>query len=558
VRAVSRDRSIRRTWLAFFLYCVGEIATWLAITVYAFARGGATEAGVVALVQLVPATLVAPFASVLADRLHREPALRVGYGLQAITTGATALAIGVDAPALAVYALATAVACAMTMTRPVHFALLPDLADDPESLTVAIAGATTAEALAHLIGPLLAGVLLAVSGPDVVFAVAALGAAASLLLTLRLRHHGADWEPTDAAEIIAESPETVSRMLAQRGVVYLTLLVGARYVLIGMLDVLLIDLAVNGLGATESFSGPLLAACGVGALLGAFAAVPMVSARRLVPWVVFGAVLTGAPLVFVTAGGRALALGLLAASGAGNTVFDIAGRCLLPRAVSSDTLGRIFGLQEAACMGGLAIGAIAAPAVLSLTGRTGAFAIGGALLPVLTVVGWRRLAALDTVAPDTARVAAMIRQLPLFAPLPPARLASVAAAFRRVHLRPATVVIREGDPGDRFYVIDAGEVRISIGGVPVRTMGPGTSFGEIALLNNVPRTATVTAGGPVTLLALDREEFLAAVTGTVGTSIGFDLSVDDEPSLDPDLSSDDERSLDDERSVSDDDPHPPG
>ena len=102
------------------------------------------------------------------------------------------------------------------------------------------------------------------------------------------------------------------------------------------------------------------------------------------------------------------------------------------------------------------------------------------------------------------------------------------------------MVIREGDPGDRFYVIDAGEVQVSIGGLPVRTMGPGTSFGEIALLNNVPRTATVIAGGPVTLLALDRDEFLAAVTGTVGTSIGFDLSLDDEPSL------------------SDDDPHPPG
>jgi MFS family permease len=540
VKAVSRSRSIRRTWLAFSLFCVGEHATWLAITVYAFARGGATEAGVVALVQLVPATIVAPGASVLADRLRRERALRLGYAVQALTMGATAMAIGVDAPAVLVYAAATTAACALTLTRPVHFALLPDLADDPASLTVAIAGATTGEALAHLLGPLLAGVLLAVAGPDLVFAVGAIGALTSLLLTLRLRHRGADWEPTDAAEILAESPETVSRMLAQRGVVYLTLLVGARYVLIGMLDVLLIDLAVNGLGATESFTGPLLAACGVGALLGAVAAVPMVSSRRLVPWVVVGAVLAGAPLVVVTAGGRAMALVLLAASGVGNTVFDIAGRCLLPRAVSTDTLGRIFGLQEAACMGGLALGAIVAPAVLSLAGRTGAFAIGGALLPALTLVGWRRLAGLDTVAPDTARVAAMVRQLPLFAPLPPARLASVAAAFRRLQLRPTTVVIREGDPGDRFYLIDAGEVQVSIGGVPVRTMGPGTSFGEIALLNNVPRTATVTATGPITLLALDREEFLEAVTGTAGTSIGFDLTRSDEnPSL------------------SGDDPHPP-
>ena len=239
------------------------------------------------------------------------------------------------------------------------------------------------------------------------------------------------------------------------------------------------------------------------------------------PWIVVGAALAGAPLVVVTTGGKAAALLLLAASGVGNTVFDIAGRCLLPRAVSTDTLGRIFGLQEAACMAGLAAGAIVAPAMLALAGRAGAFAIGGALLPALTLAGWRRLTALDAVAPDTARVAAMIRHLPLFAPLPAAALASVAAAFERLRVRGSSVVIREGDPGDRFYVIDTGEVQVSIGGIAVRTMGPGTSFGEIALLNNVPRTATVTAAGPVTLLALDREEFLAAVLGTVGTSISF-------------------------------------
>ncbi len=152
----------------------------------------------------------------------------------------------------------------------------------------------------------------------------------------------------------------------------------------------------------------------------------------------------------------------------------------------------------------------------------------------------------------------MIRQLPLFAPLPPALLASVAAAFERLRIRGSSVVIREGDPGDRFYVIDAGEVQVSIGGVAVRTMGPGTSFGEIALLNNVPRTATVTAVGPVTLLALDREEFLAAVLGTVGTSISFSHYVD--PISDDTISDDpvdvlNDVELDDDE-LSDDDPSP--
>ena len=169
-RAVFGNPDLRRVELAFVGFNAAEWGAWVAILVVAYEAGGVAAAGAIGVVQLVPAAIFAPFASLLGDRYRRELVLLVGYVVQALTMGVTAAALLVGAPLLVIYALAVLVATSNTMTRPAQGALLPSLARTPEELTAANVAAGWIESLSMFGGSALAGVLLAVSGPGVVFA----------------------------------------------------------------------------------------------------------------------------------------------------------------------------------------------------------------------------------------------------------------------------------------------------------------------------------------------------------------------------------------------------
>jgi CRP-like cAMP-binding protein len=110
----------------------------------------------------------------------------------------------------------------------------------------------------------------------------------------------------------------------------------------------------------------------------------------------------------------------------------------------------------------------------------------------------------------------------MFAPLPPPTIEWMAAHLRELDAPSGTAIVREGQPGDRFYLIDHGACEVTIGEQAVRRLGPGDGFGEIALLRRVPRTASVWAIEPTSLLTLDRDAFLRAVTGHVGSRAAAD------------------------------------
>jgi MFS family permease len=168
-RGLSANRSLRRALIAFLLFNAQEYAIWIAIALYAFEQGGTTTAGIVVTAQLVPAAIVAPFGSVVGDRMRRDRALALGYGVQAVAAGACALALWL-APPLVVYAAAISSSCAITLTRPVHNAILPDLARSPEELTASNSVSATVEGIGIMLGPIVNSVLIVHGGPAVVCA----------------------------------------------------------------------------------------------------------------------------------------------------------------------------------------------------------------------------------------------------------------------------------------------------------------------------------------------------------------------------------------------------
>ena len=510
--AVARNENLRRVELAWGAAIGAEWAHFVALGVYAYEQGGASAVGLAGLVRLLPAAVVAPFAASLGDRFRRERVL-----LAMSLLGSAALA-GSGAAAFAgervlVFALAALVGLSSTMIRPALQALLPSLARTPEELIASNGATSTIESIGTLIGPVVAGVLVALADIGVVFVVgsAALLVAAALLarvtvegrVTLKAAAGGASLRQMARAGLRAVTNEPDARLVVA--------LVAAQAFVRGCLNVLIVVTVFRVLDGSAADVGYLTAAIGVGGLIGAFGAMTLQGRRLAVP---FGLALVfwGLPITLLAPRPYfAAALVLLAIVGAANSVEDVAVFTLLQRIVPDELLTRVLGLVWGLAMGAVAVGSIAAPAVVAAVGPRPALIVVGSILPLLTVAAYRRLVEIDkTVAP--APELELLEDVPMFSPLSIAAKERVAASLVPLFVRSGELVIRAGDAGDRFYIVGDGELDVDAGGLH-STVHRADYFGEIALLRDVPRTASVAATVDSHLYALQRDDFLAAVTG---------------------------------------------
>jgi len=202
---------------------------------------------------------------------------------------------------------------------------------------------------------------------------------------------------------------------------------------------------------------------------------------------------------------------MFALIGVANTVTDSAGLTLIQRATSDEVRGRVFGAFEAVIWGSLCFGTIVTAGLVELLGIDAALVVTGSLLPALVLLCAPSLRRLD--AEQGPQELALLRGVPMFAPLGPASLELLASELERMRVTRGEEVVRQGDHGDRFDVIESGEVEVFEDGVLARREGPGDFFGEIALIRDLPRTATVKAVTDLDLVTLKREPFIAAVTG---------------------------------------------
>jgi MFS family permease len=510
--AAVRNENVRRAELAWGAAVVAEWAHFVALGVFAFEQGGASAVGIAGLVRLLPAALVAPFAASLGDRFPRERLLlaTVLIGSGALAGSAAAALAGEPVP---VFALAGIVGLSSTLIRPALQALLPSLARTPEELIASNGATSTIESVGTLVGPLLAGLLISLANVGTVFLVGAGALLVAAAILARVNVEGrialtAEPGGSGVRRMLGAGFQAIGR--APRARVIVGLVVAQTFVR-GCLNVLIVVAVFQVLDGGAAEVGYLTAAIGVGGLIGALWAMALEGQRLAV---LFGIALVfwGAPIILIAPRPEVVAAAfLLAIVGAANSVEDVAVFTLLQRIVPDDILTRVLGVLWGLAMGGVAIGSITAPPIANAIGPRLAFVVVGSILPLLTLATYRRLAEIDRTAAPAPELE-LIEQVPMFAPLSVAAKERVAANLVPISVRAGDVVIRMGDPGDRFYIVGDGEFEIDAGGGRA-TAHKTDYFGEIALLHDVPRTATVRAAIDSKLFALRRDDFLAAVTG---------------------------------------------
>ena len=515
-RSLAANKTLLRVLVAYALFVLTEYSVWIAMLVFAYGHGGATIAGLVAVAQLVPAAVVAPLVAPLADRRSPVVLLAGGYLVQAAAMAATAVAIIAGTP-LAAYAASVLAATAVVTTRPAQSALIPSVAATPDQLTAANVVAGWLEAAGFAAAGLLAGVLISLAGVGSVFAVCAgLGIAAALLVAgLRV----ATLLPAEQQEpsVLAGAGEGLRLAVRQPRLRLMVALLTAASVVTGALDLLIVILAISVLGRSQAWAGYLDFAFGAGAVLAATVSAVLIG-RRLGRPILAAALMFSVALAALAFGlGLAGTMALLAVAGASDTLLEVAIRTLLQRSVPPQLIGRVFGVLEGFTMAGYALGALLVPLLVHLGGSRLALLGVAAVLPIAAVIGGRALFGLDADTPVPVVEIALLRSLPLFAELPAPAIEGLAAALTPVHLAAGAVLIRQGDQGDAYYAIAAGELDALQDGHFLRRCGRGEGVGEIALLRAIPRTATVIAHSAATVYELSRELFLTAVLGHAPT-----------------------------------------
>ena len=504
---------------AYALFILNEYAVWIAMLVYAYQQGGATTAGLVLIAQAVPASLLAPFISIVADR--RSPAVLLigGYAIQAVAMGFTAIALLSGISPFAVYAGAVVAATAVAATRPAQAVLVPGLVRSAGQLSAMNVVTGWVESVGIAVAGGLTGALLTIGSAGLVFAVCAGFAIIATLLVASLRRPpiAVDDVGDAPARVLADVVAGIHLLAKERHPRLLVIILALAWIVLGALDVLFVVLAFNVLHQGQAWAGYLNMAFGIGSLLAGAITALLVGRRLGVPILAASLVMSlGIGLTAVSANAFVTAA-LLALAGMGSAVLAMATRALLQRAVPAQLLGRIFGVVEGVTMAGLGVGSLLTTVLIHVGGPTAALAGVAAVLPVGLVLCGRSLLQIDSSATVPIVEIALLRSLPHFALLPGPALEGLARSLECVRLPAGAVLMREGDAGDRFYAVADGELDVTIAGAHVSTQRRGDGIGEIALLRSIPRTATVTAVSDVTLYGLDSSTFLAAVTGHAGT-----------------------------------------
>lgn len=504
-----RHRDLRNILIAWSATMTAEWAYVTAMLVIAFDVGGTVAVGIGGLVRMGPAALAAPVVAVVGDRFRRRDVLAVSVAARCVVLLVSALAIAHGAGLGVIFGLAALDAVIGTGIRPAQGALLPQLTVDARQLAVSNTLVSAVFIGGIMAGSLLGGFLFAAtSGAWVYVAGAALFAVATggysrLPAGSRARRQRRVSEVWAGFQAAASNPS----LAAVVGFTALQMLVR------GISVPLFVLVANEAMGKGAGNVGVVLAALGAGGLLGITATVPLVR-RGGGAAMTYGAALVGGGVFLALTAASSVAVIVIATivvRGAFLAAADAAGVTLIQRNADDSERVRVLGIMESLSNGMLAAGSTLAPVLVMWFGLHWALVASGLVIPVVALAAMRWFARLDVAAVDRERLVALIATQPAFNTLGLGPLDLLAGAARRKSFDPGAVIVEQGAPAMAYYVVVGGHVDVFVDDARVGSIGSGGGFGEVALLNDTTRTATVRAVSAVEVLQIDRAHFIAAI-----------------------------------------------
>jgi hypothetical protein len=516
LRTAFSEPAIRQLMVAWLAANAGQWALLVINLVVAYELGGAIGVGAFGLARYLMPTLLAPFVGLPVARWPTETVLRGTNVVRTVAVVGLLAVTLVEAPLWSMLLLVAAEASAGAFTRPLHMSLLPGVAQTPGQLIAANVTSGAAEGLGTFVGPALASVLLVTTGPVGALVAVVVIDLISVLSVARLRIPtvGRRDRPTDVRTALAEVPVGARAVARMPGLRLVIGALGLQTFVRGLLTVLIVVASIELLGLGEAGVGTLNALIGLGGLVGSIAAITLAGRQRLGPPFALALAGWGAPIALVgLVADPIVAMVAMAAIGISNAVLDVAGFTLVQRMTPNAARVAVLGIVDSAANGGPAIGGLAAPLLIAAIGIKGALVASGVLLPIAAALAWTRLRRLDEGGAAAARRVELLRSQPLFAPLSLATIEHLAGSMRPIAFDPGSWLMREGEEGDRYLLIDRGEADLTRLRGSIGRLGPGDGCGEIALVHDVPRTASVLAATRIEAFELSREDFLEAVTG---------------------------------------------
>jgi len=509
-RGALGNPGLRRLLLAFAALTLAEWTFVTALSIHAYHVGGTLAVGFVGFRFAAGAVSTA----LLAPHVDRRPEVLSRIALvRTVLLGVAALCVLGDvalAPVLVVVAIDAAAAAPY---RPAQARLLPALARSPSEVSGAAAGVSTVKTLSQAIGGLTGGLLVAVISPGAVMA----GAAGVMVVAAALSHGlGGDRRisASGASQGLRAGLAAIPAVLRHREASPLVLASGLRTLTRGLWSALLVVVALKLLDLGGSGVGLLNGAVGIGAVAAVPLTATLIGRSRLDVPCALAFVAAGVLLIPVgVVGSVAVVVVIVAAWGAAMAVADASSLSLLHRLLDSATVSRTVGVMESLKLATEGIGALLAPALVALLGVRGALVVAGLPLPAVVAAGWPRLRRADAAAAGRGALTGLLHGVPSLHSLDMASLEDVAARVHPATASAGEAVVRQGERGYWFYVIEAGDAEVEIDGYPIGRLGRGSGFGDRALLRGSARTATVRAVTPLALQTLDRRDFLSALTG---------------------------------------------
>lgn len=505
LKSAVADPEVGRPIMALGWFAAAEFGTYVATGLYAFGVGGTPYVSVMFVIQLIASAVLVPILTRAAASVPRASALLASYVAQAVTWLAVGIVMILVAPFWAVV-VATAIAATMTGTgRPMHDSLVPERVDGVALLTAANVAASLLQNVGAFLGPGLLALLLAVGvSPGLSIVAFSVGLGVSALLVL-----GTPRRPRRAHVESEQTGDSGHKLRAVPGVAPALTAVFARDFAYGALDVLVVALVIDELGLGEAAVGMFNAALGVGAVVGSLGAAALVGRPRMAGPVLVGLALGAAALAGLGAAPRFTVT--IAAVGLGFAFAGVATKTLVQRLVPLRHLGVAFGAAEAASLWGFGAGAALAPLLTSTIGTAPGFGVLAVAVAGLSLLIARPLGRAEGKTDVPLGIVSFLREVDSIGTLDPPVLEAIARSVESKAYRAGEVIARAGEHAHGMWVVRVGEVEVVSGSQVVATLDRRAIFGEIGLLTDAPRIASVRAVVDTETIYIERTLFLEAI-----------------------------------------------